>query len=67
MASRTLADKSISISKHDEASRVSLLAKNGAFNGHAIEVWADGTVWDTVSSKALFPGRDFNFGDLQRS
>lgn len=44
----------------------SLLLNNGAFNGHAVEVWADGAVWDTVSNKFLFPGTDFNPGDLQR-
>ena len=31
-----------------------------AFNGHAVEVYADGAVWDTVSSTYLYPGRDFN-------
>jgi len=30
------------------------------FNGHAVEVYADGAVWDTVSSVYLFPGRDYN-------
>lgn len=31
-----------------------------AFNGHAVEVFADGAVWDTVSGVYLFPGRDYN-------
>lgn len=42
------------------------LQKSGAFNGHAVEIWADGAVWDTVSNKFLFPGTDYNPGDLQR-
>lgn len=44
-----------------------LLLKNGAYNGHAVEVFGDGAVWDTVSSVYLFPGRDYNPNDLQRS
>jgi len=31
-----------------------------AFNGHAVEVFADGAVWDTVNNAYLFPGRDYN-------
>lgn len=31
-----------------------------AFNGHAVEVFADNAVYDTVSGAYLFPGRDFN-------
>jgi hypothetical protein len=58
--------RNISISKNDDATRTSVLGKNGAFNGHAIEVHADGAVWDTVSSAYLFPGRDYNPGDFQR-
>lgn len=45
----------------------SKLVTGGAYNGHAVEVWADGSVWDTVSSAFLFPGRDYNPLDLQRS
>jgi len=37
------------------------------FNGHAVEVGADNSVWDTVSSSYLFPGRDFNPQDVHRS
>jgi hypothetical protein len=31
-----------------------------AFNGHTVEVYADGAVWDTVSNAYLYPGKDFN-------
>lgn len=58
--------KNIIQTKNSDFNTNSLLAKNGAFNGHAVEVWADGAVWDTVSSSYLFPGRDFNPGDIQR-
>jgi len=43
------------------------LLKNGAYNGHAVEVWADNAVFDTVTGAFLFPGRDYNVNDLQRS
>ena len=56
--------KNVNISKSDDATRNSRAAT--AFNGHAVEIWADGAVWDTVSGVYLFPNRDFNFGDLQR-
>ena len=36
------------------------------FNGHAVQVSADNSVWDTVSNAYLQPGTDFNPGDLQR-
>jgi hypothetical protein len=59
--------RNISISKDDDATRTSRsLGKAGAFNGHAVEIHADGAVWDTVSSAYLFPGRDYNPGDVQR-
>lgn len=56
----------IALTKDADKSTNSLLAKNGAFNGHAVEVWADGAVFDTVSGTYLLPGRDFNPGDIQR-
>lgn len=59
--------KSVNISQDTARSVGSLLAKNGAFNGHAVEVWADGAVWDTVSNKYLYPGTDYNPHDVQRS
>ena len=31
-----------------------------AFNGHAVEVYADNSVWDTVAGAYLYPGRDYN-------
>lgn len=43
----------------------SQIFKNGAYNGHAVEVWADGAVYDTVSGVFLFPGRDYNPNDLR--
>jgi hypothetical protein len=52
--------------KLSQRSDGSLLKASGAFNGHAVEIWADNTVWDTVSNVALFPGRDYNPGDLHR-
>lgn len=44
----------------------SKLATGTAFNGHAVEVWGDNAVFDTVSGTFLFPGRDYNPGDLQK-
>lgn len=44
----------------------SVLIKNGAFNGHTVEVWADNSVYDTVTGAFLFPGRDYNVADLHR-
>jgi hypothetical protein len=55
--------KSIKYSQHLNDS---LLVRNGAFNGHAVEVWADGAVFDTVSGSYLFPGRDYNPSDIQK-
>lgn len=34
---------------------------------NAIEVWADGTVWDTTNNRALFGGIDFDPTLLLRS
>ena len=53
--------KNVFISKRTQPNRI---ATNGVFSGHVVEVWADGAVFDTVTGKFLFPGRDFNFGDL---
>ena len=57
--------KSVNISLSDNATRLSKAAT--AFNGHAVEIWADNAVWDTVSNKYLYPGVDYNPGDLQRT
>jgi len=59
--------KGIVLSKDYNASTKSKLGSGGAFNGHAVEIFADGAVWDTVSSKYLMPGTDFNPGDMQRT
>lgn len=56
--------KGVTYSQTSDSDR--LLQKNGAFNGHAVEVYADGAVWDTVSGKYLFPGTDFNLQDINR-
>jgi hypothetical protein len=55
--------KNISESKTADASTNSLVAKSSP---HPIEVWADGSVFDTVTGTYLLPGRDFNPGDTQR-
>jgi len=55
--------KGISQSKNMLASTVS---KAAALATNPIEVFADGAVWDTVAGVYLFPGRDYNPGDLQR-
>lgn len=57
--------KSVNISISDLATRTSKAAT--AFNGHAVEIWADNAVWDTVSNKYLYPGVDYNPGDIQRT
>lgn len=59
--------KNIKISLDDQRTRVSKLGVSGAFNGHAVEIYADGAVWDTSSGAYLFPGRDYNPSDLQRT
>jgi hypothetical protein len=52
------------------AQTLSVTASNNlssrVFNGHAVQVLADGAVWDTVSNAYLQPGTDFNPGDVQR-
>ncbi len=57
--------KNIKYSQFQDPNRK--LLRNGAFNGNAIEVFADGAVWDTVNNVYLFPDRDYNVHDLQRS
>jgi len=56
--------KGVSYSQMSDPNR--LLLKNGAFNGHAVEVYADGAVYDTVSGVYLYPGKDFNPQDINR-
>jgi hypothetical protein len=56
--------KGVNLSQQVDPNR--LLLSQGAFNGHAVEVYADGAVWDTVSNVYLFPGRDFNPQDINR-
>lgn len=65
-APRGTVQKNVTITKQAEATSNSLLGKNGAFNGHAVEIWADGAVFDTVLGVHLRPGTDFNPGDVQR-
>lgn len=60
-ANNTLKNVSISL---DPVKSAQLSAKT--FNGHTVEVYADGAVWDTVSNKYLQPGVDFNPHDSQR-
>jgi hypothetical protein len=43
------------------------VATSTAYNGHAIEVWADGAVFDTVSGTFLFPFRDYDPNNLERT
>jgi hypothetical protein len=52
--------------KYSQHINDSTLVRNGAFNGHAVEVWADGAVFDTVTGSYLFPGRDYNPTDIQK-
>lgn len=59
--------KNVKISLDDSRSRTSKLATAGAFNGHAVIIHADGAVWDSVSNVYLYPGKDFNPGDVQRT
>jgi hypothetical protein len=59
--------KNVKISLDDQKTRVSKLGSSGAFNGHAVVVHADNAVWDSVSNVYLYPGKDYNPGDLQRT
>ena len=43
------------------------VATSTAYNGHGIEVWADGAVYDTVSGVFLFPFRDYDPNSLGRA
>jgi hypothetical protein len=52
---------------YSQVSNGSALLRNGAYNGHAVEVFGDGAVWDTVTGTYLFPFRDYNPLDLQRT
>ena len=62
--SQSLTVKGVNYSQMSDSNR--LLLTSGAFNGHAVEVYADGAVWDTVSNVYLYPGRDFNPQDINR-
>jgi len=62
-SSTSVTQKNIKLSKNLEYS-TNISAK--VFNGHLCEVHCDNAVWDTVNSAYLFPGKDFNPGDLQR-
>lgn len=42
------------------------LQSSGGFNGNPVEVFADGSVWDTVNNVYLFPGRDYNPQDVNK-
>lgn len=59
--------KDIKLSIDDNATRKSKLGAGGAFNGHPVIIHADGAVWDSTSSVYLYPGKDFNPGDVQRT
>ncbi len=55
--------RNIRESVSSDASSNSVLAKRWP---NPIEVWADGSVFDTVTSQYLQPSRDFTIGELQR-
>ena len=55
--------KNIALSKSQDASSNSVLARRWP---NPLEVWADGSVFDTVTSTYLQPGRDFTIGEVQR-
>lgn len=59
--------KGIKLSLNDTQTRISKLGVSGAFNGHSVIIHADGAVWDSSSSVYLYPGKDFNPGDVQRT
>lgn len=56
--------KGVSYSQSIDPNR--LLQSKGGFNGNPVEVYADGSVWDTVLNKYLFPGTDYNPQDMNR-
>jgi hypothetical protein len=55
--------KGIELSQSTDAGTNSWLARHWP---NPIQVWADGSVFDTVTGKFLLSGRDFQFTDLQR-
>jgi hypothetical protein len=55
--------KNLTLSKSAEASTTSVLAKRWP---NPIEVWADGSVYDTLTGLYLQPSKDFTIGELQR-
>jgi len=59
--------KGIKLSLDEQKTRISKLGSSGAFNGHAVVIHADNAVWDSVSNKYLYPGTDYNPGDVQRT
>lgn len=63
-SSSALQQRDVNYSQTVDSGR--LVVKSGGFNGNAVEVWADNSVYDTVAGVFLFPGRDYNPGDLQR-
>jgi hypothetical protein len=65
MSNRTTPNN-VSMSRHKAAESSKLVAATGATAGQ-YEIQADFAVWDNVNNKYLFPGRDYNPGDLQRS
>ena len=62
-SSAAMTQKGVKYSQHVSDN---VLQKRGAFNGHPVQVFADGAVWDTVSNKYLFPGQDYDPNDVQR-
>ena len=55
--------KDIALSKSQDAALNSVLAKRWP---NPIEVWADGSVYDTVTGLYLQPSKDYTIGELQR-
>jgi hypothetical protein len=55
--------RNIAESKSQDASSNSALAKRWP---NTLEVWADGSVFDTLAGQYLQPGKDFLIGELQR-
>ncbi len=62
--SQSLTVKGVNYSQFVDQNRA--LTRSGGFSGNAVEVYADGAVWDIVAGAYLFPGRDFNPSDINR-
>jgi hypothetical protein len=62
-AANGVAVRNITESRSQDAATNSVLAKRWP---NLLEVWADGSVFDTVTSTYLQPGKDFLIAELQR-